>query len=358
MTRIKQAGVASEIAASRRRVNREWARYRELQTYMRDYYPEELEKVAKCRTGVYQLDEDDERPGTYRTYPKHSCHCMPWCMQCAGAERRRRVAALFETAQRCTPNGKPVELAHIVLAAGVDRIGGGDLQPMVKADPGRYFAVCHRYLTEVWGDGTGWYGSYQDFGEAGAGQMYAHMDLTLNRWAYKDGERKLAYQELQGGSKRMLMQKWFDTLHTEYGVRPLENTHMFWTSGWKPEQEYGRMANYQVRELYDVRKIRYDRPGKRVGWVSYRGEGSVTWKPVREAMFEMEVYAQRLGQWGREPEVQLHRGQGHMAKGKVAKTQAACGGAAARHRAGCTCSRCGDWHRAFVPELYEALVGV
>jgi hypothetical protein len=357
MTRVKRGAVAGVMHERRRRIVREWGKHRSLQRFLHDHAPLEWEKIRQCQTGYYRVEVDTLRDEeSFRVYTKGSCHQVPWCIMCTQQERNRRLRHLQTAFQMCTPAGKEARLAHIVQVAPCLPNGSGWGYDASKSLT-EFFEIVNEQLQWAYGDGIGWYGSYQDFGEKAFRKRHPHIDLTLNGYKLDEEPNETPRFQL----KRNGLDRWSDHLskivRRHYGplIGPLQDHHRSVRLGhyWVGFASYWRIANYQVRELVDLRKLTYNRDTKQVWWANYR-DGSRTEFTVNEFLAGLAEYQVRLGQWGHKPAQQLHRGMGHMAKRSIRKTMKAMDGHVTPHRRGCTCSECGDWQRVFLEESREA----
>jgi len=338
-----------EIHDRRTHIIREWGKHRSIQQYLADRCPNEWDAIRECKTGHYAIQEDGDEPGDYRVYPKHSCHKIPWCIMCVRDEEARRRGATRDLISLCTPANEEPRMAHMVLEAMVRNDDSTGWGVQASRDLPRFFQATHELLTELFGEGIGWKGSYQDFGERPFKKVNPHLDFTLNGYRIQEGQSiKLKPLNVKGNSGAdWLMRKQAEVLKRHFqDVVVTMPLHLGW---FVPPHRYEKALRYQLREMVNLTRFRYNRARQTMTWHPYNEE-PVTVLSVLEFEVGVAEYQARLGQWGYEPAQELHRGMGHMAKRSVRTTAKAIGGCLREHPKNCSCRDCGDWQRVFLDE--------
>ena len=346
---VRREGLRGEVHRQRQAAQREWARFPHLKRLLQDHAPSLWHEVRRCRMGNVRLWEDHNRGGLYRVQP-YACHVLPWCIQCVRAEHRRRVLQALNEFHRCTPAGHEPRFIHIVQTAPVYHDGhnfGPHSGWGVEASRNvpMFRRIVMEALEDAYGPGIGAIMSYQDFGERCFAKRHPHQDLTLNGWRLVDGRPDEVLRiDLQGAA----LQRWHDCIVR--GATRLRIDASIGKVDFQPmvvgAAAYQARLKYQTREMVDVRKIdNYDRTRQTLDWMAYD-------KPVRERfnvldfMAGLAEYQYRLGVFGADQPRQLHVSMGHMAKGRIHRTEKAMGGSDMPHARGCNCYACGEWDRA------------
>ncbi|MFO1534843.1 MAG: hypothetical protein ABR586_04195, partial [Thermoplasmatota archaeon] len=337
-------------------VKRRWEPYPDARAFLADRLPQVWDQVRVCRLGTFHTSEKTDDPDRVKVWSRR-CGMDPWCLECVHYQHWRRVQRTFERWAKCTPQGEQPRFSHIVITAPIyDAPESWGLK--ASRNPKAFMDVVWRVLTEIYGEGLGAHMSYQDHGEAGLARRHPHIDLTLNGWTVKDARvDELPYYELGGGGYDHFIdtiEKHANALHL--GARA---SSLYVGAIIEGFERYHKILGYQVRELLDLRKLRYDRTGSRVGWESYKEPYDTTWMPVRDWFLAFEEYCARLRVFNGESGRKLHYDYGHMAANHIRATQAATGGKPDPHPEDCPCSRCGDWRRVFLqggqPQDWHAL---
>jgi len=360
MPAVRREQVADEARSRRSKAHDAWDPHPSLQDLLRDHYPLEWEKIRFCRTGTQRADVDKRSPDRYRVYSKRSCGVRPWCIHCNDSAHKERIHAARERIEYCTPAGQDVRLIHIVQTFPHFASGEG-YGHLVYQDPNVAFEIMDEQLRWAFGDGIGWVGTFQAFGEEGPRQIHPHMDFTLNGYNVTDDVSLVKGLTLEGGgweawqaNLRKIAERHFPGKVGPETARWFYPTRGF-VRGWPA---YYRAIKYQTRELVDPRKIVYDRDAQTVNWWSYPKDGQperATTYPIHDWMAAVEAYRWRFRQW-QQGSLMLTRYYGHMSDRTWKGTAKVTGGKPSPHYDGCTCRDCGDWERAFIPEAGDALL--
>ena len=346
---VKAGGVESAIRQLKAQHQAERARHPNADRYLRDHLPEVAAKVAQCRTRA-RVARDRMRPNRYKVR-LYGCHVEPWCFACVREAKHRRANQALERFQRCTPVGFEPRFGHIVQTAQLTEDGDGwgtQASRLVKD----FSDTIWRVVSDFYGPGAGAFASYHHFGERGFGKIIPHIDLTINGYRLTDsGAQQTPTYPLQAGGYARWVKRTQDHAAARFlidpdGVQTNLNIQSFVVG---IPAYYGAIL-YQVRELVDVRKIAdYDRPRQLIYWSSYRENRRerMTVQQFKDALAE---YQSSVGAWGKMQARHLHRPYGHMADGKLKKTQQAMGGQLRDHRRNCPCSECSDWEVLFPGE--------
>jgi hypothetical protein len=338
-------------------VVRRWEPFPDARAFLADRVPYAWKDVRLCGTGGYKTAEQVASPDSIKVWP-YRCGNEPWCLECVNHQQWRRTQRVMERWAKCTPAGEQPRFCHIVITAPIyDAAPSWGLT--ASRNPRGFMDTVWRVLTELYGPGLGAHMSYQDFGEAGLARRHPHIDLTINGWTIQDGKvgelpnighgtvvnwtegpdpHGKTYDELVA-----TVERYANALHpgaqaSSIYVSPLMEGY----------SSYQQILSYQVRELVDLRKLRYDRTGQQVGWESYKEPYETTWMPIRDWFRAFEEYCARLNLFNEESGRKLHYDYGHMTSGRIRATQRATGGLPDPHPSGCPCSRCGEWRRVFL----------
>lgn len=338
---VRKEGISAEERRLRDVVAAYWRPHRDLQRFLGDHFPEEWEVVRRCGM-TFRHGRDRNRGGIWRVLPR-SCHAEPFCIRCSDMKRWGRVRAVQDRFLRCTPAGRQPRFVHVVQVAEVGRDGTG-WGVSASRNIRRFGEIVFKQLRWAYGNGIGCYMSYQDFGEKGFVKRWPHMDLTLNGWLLDtDGSGSLPYYDFEHGGRdrwRANFQRLGLTLDlaAEGG-----NVQVQGIAEGLPV--YVAALKYQLRELVDFRKLRYDRATQTVRWVSYKSSGKGTVYSIRDFLGGFFDYQLRLGQWRTKEQggQDLHSGYGHMSDRSVGATERALGGRRLNHGRQCSCSECRDW---------------
>lgn len=354
--RYRREHIVRSVQAMREQNRQDWRHYPTVLRYLEKFHPELRKKVGNCCMAPPKLYRTETRAGEFVKYGPKRCNIMPYCIPCVRARSAARVHGTFEKFQRCTPAGKPMRLRHIIQTAPIYhpghpkyRDGAPGWGVKASEDLTAFFQIVDKTLKEFFGDGIGWIGSYQDFGEQGFRKRHPHIDLTLNGWMLQDGEAvKTPTMDLKSKGRA----RWDEAIQERAMALDIEagrGNVLFlpWKQG---RREYYRVLKYQMREMVDLRKMVYNGPKRTVYWRDYktgRAGSAMLDLAFKEALQE---YRTRLGAWQKGgPE--LHRAYGHLNRKCLRKTQAIMGGAPTPHGRACPCSQCGDWDRVFPDDL-------
>lgn len=354
---VSREGLEDLVLQHKQAVLKDWGKHRRLQALLQDHFPGHWDSISRCRM-AYKPLESVQRPGYYKVAPLYACWQLPFCIRCVKAATHRRVMAALEKYHLCTPKGQPMRLTHIVQTAPIYEDGTGwgvEASRNVKA----FGDIVWGNLQEFYGQGIGAIMSYQDFGEQFFAKRHPHMDLTLNGWMLKDGTAaKTPVLGLKGGGRT----KWDQALVQRATRLRLDAARGSLAVSRVVEErpvQY-KILKYQMRELVNLRQVRYDRENQTVTWINYSQRGPPeTTLTVREFKAGLAEYQWRLKQWpqGDDEGMELHRAYGHIAKRSVRKTQKAMGGVPMPHDEECPCAECGDWERVFLDD-FDAQAGL
>ncbi len=354
MARVKRAGVAANVNDRRNAIIKEWGKHRSLQQYLADRCPNEWAEIRECKTGYYSVQEDNLQPGSHRVSAEQSCHQIPWCIMCVSDEESRRRRDTINLLHRCTPGNDEPLAGHFVLESMIRNDDGTGWGNQAANDLPRFFQATGELLEEIYGEGIGWKGSYQHFGERPFKKDNPHIDFTLNGWRLQDGKpvkvQRLNIRGKGGADDLMRIQKRVLSRH----FNDVEVTLPMHLGKFVPLDRYHNALKYQLREMVDLRQIRYSRQERKIWWIDYNTKRRLPYE-IPEFEAGIAAYQIRYGQWGYEPEQELHRGMGHMAKGNAKKTQTSMGGKERQHPRNCACKHCGDWQRVFIEEAMDAV---
>ncbi len=113
--------------------------------------------------------------------------------------------------------------------------------------------------------------------------------------------------------------------------------------GWPP-------IAYQIREIVDFRKIKYEPDAGTIWWHCYKD--NLRERLIVEQFTEgLEEYNDRLQVWKKGKRNILHRRYGFMADRKRKTTLQIMGGVPTPHEAHCNCARCESWGRVYGYEV-------
>jgi hypothetical protein len=344
---VERQDIPDEEHRRRGLVSKEWGRFRELQAFLSDHFPDKWENIQRCglRFKVY---ESIQRPGLYKLVA-FSCHELPFCIQCTRMETARRVNSTLDNFNRCTPGTEEPRFTHIVQTAPIYEDGTGWGNQACRNLP-KFAKIVWDTLAESYGEGIGAVLSYQDFGERCFAKRHPHIDLTLNGWKLEDGKpAPTPIYDLKGHGRA----RWDQAVVKRALALNLEaergNVHITPTiEGYRP---YYKILRYQMRELVDLRKITYSRTQGKVWWMSYKDNSQQEFT-VEEFLAGLTEYQARLQAWMKGGQ-SLHRAFGHLAKRSIGKTEDAMGGGPIPHGEECPCSECGDWERVYLDEVDE-----
>jgi hypothetical protein len=344
---VKHEGITSEMHRRRDRVSREWGRFRELQSFLADHFPDPWERIQTCGLR-FKTYESRDRPGFYKLVP-FSCHEVPYCIQCTRMETARRVASTLDNFNRCTPKGKQPRFVHVVQTAPIYEDGTGWGNQASRNVP-KFNRIVWDTLTQHLGEGIGAVQSYQDFGERCFAKRHPHLDLTVNGWMLSGGKPAVTPTLDLAGQGRA---RWDQAIVQRALALNLEaergNLHV--TPVIEGHRSYYSVLRYQMRELVDLRKLSYSRREGRVWWMSYKDSSRQAFT-VQDFLSGLAEYQARLQVW-MEGGPSLHRAFGHMAKRSIGKTEDAMEGGPIPHGQDCPCSQCGDWDRVFLDEVED-----
>ncbi|MFO1532833.1 MAG: hypothetical protein ABR562_03910 [Thermoplasmatota archaeon] len=360
------------IANYRAAVVQRWDRYEDARQYLADHRPKIWAKVRSCGLHNFVTQAQPSDPDHIKFWAKR-CDQIPWCLECVNHQHFRRRHRVFDRWAACTPAGQEPRFSHIVITAPIyakrcpacdpgdtdDRpdpncqscLGRGNGTSAhswgleASGNPRAFKEVVWRTLLEMYGEGLGAHMTYQDHGEAGLARRHPHIDLTINGYTVNGGRVDvLPYFDFTEDRERVvrIVEKHAQALRL--GARATSFYIGQVVEGYAP---YAKILAYQVREMIDLRKLRYDRDQQLVGWESYREGHETTWMRSRDWSSAYEEYCARLRihMGGNNS---LHSDHGHMKGKAIASTRRVTGGRPEPHREGCPCSKCGDWHRIFL----------
>ncbi len=342
---VLREGINDAIREARRRTIDTWRPFTSLKRFIARYRPEDWREIQSCRMN-YRVYEAQERPGFYKIAP-YVCKRIPWCISCVQYERWRRATATLEKFYLCTPGGREPRFIHIVQTAPTGFEGAwGDVA--CRDVPG-FARVVWRALQDLYGRGIGAVMSYHDFGERGLAQVHPHMDLTLNGWMLMgDGPEMTPRFELKGGG----VARWHDAV-----TRRAQSLRLGATAGnvsvTRPitgAEAYYRILKYQMREIFDVRKLLYRPDEGAVYWCSYRDNRRERFA-VADFLRLFDAYSWRLGLYEAGGRERLHRSFGHLSKRGFRRSAQAFGGQVPPHGSRCPCAGCGDWNRVVLDDV-------
>lgn len=345
----KREGVEAAIRKNRQRARYERDRHLDVLRFCGHYAPGLAVKLRGCRE-AWKTYESVERPGYYKVTP-YACHQVPWCIACTQVHEYQRTRQALDRLWRCTPGGEAPRLMHIVQTAPLtEEMEGWGWQ--ASRDPALFSKIVYDTLAEFFGDGIGAVLSYQDFGEQGFQKRHPHIDLTLSGWRLDDDKAvKVKSIDLKAAGYA----KWQQAVQGRAAVFDLQawpgNTNF---GRWKTGTSYQRILKYQLRELVDLRKMRYD-PGRGlVYWTNYKNNVQTRMR-VADFKAGLEEYGWRLGQWRHDGEERrsLHHWYGHLSDRNRNRTQRLVGGKPYPHAKNCTCTECGEWQRVFLADEEE-----
>lgn len=347
MSRIwKEAGLPAAIREKRALVKRFWEKREHQVKFLKDHSPLEAEKIRWCSTR-FRKREDHNRPGHYSLWPVR-CHQLPWCIICAQMEEWRRVQPAMDTFALATPAGQQIRHAHIVQTAPVYDDGTGWGMHASK-DLTTFLHIVWETLQTAYGDGLGALMSYQDFGEECFAKRHPHADLSLNGWAVVDGKPRRLDEYSVKGNGRAKWDQWI-----------VEAARHVWPDAKRGNVKIQKFKEgipslhdtlkYQMREMVDLRKLRYSREKKAVYWENH-DTGAQTKMPVLDFLAGLAEYEYRLGAWQKKNRQALHRRFGIMGDRLLDETAEAIGGKTIPHGKDCLCSECVEWDVAILENV-------
>jgi len=343
MSRIlRREGVRGEIAERRLWVSNYWRRFPSVKRFVADWFRAEWEAIQRCRF-EYRVYESKDNPGKFKVTPK-CCWKVPFCLTCTKVRASRRTLGALDRFSRATPKGQPMQFVHIVLSAPLTEDGQG-WGAKAHQDIPKFAKVTRRVLEDIYGEGLGGVMSYQDFGERPFHKIHPHMDLTLAARRLVDG-KMMALRPLNLKVERATIDA-----HTANRARAFQidarKGDIDFSRVIHGAQEYYPVLKYQMRELFDLRKVEYKRREGKVEWKNYKDVRREAYR-ADEFVTGFESYARRLGLYGYEgTPVELHRYSGYMSKGSLRETEAMVEGSSIPHGRGCPCSECEDWELRF-----------
>ncbi|MCA1812220.1 MAG: hypothetical protein ABR562_01400 [Thermoplasmatota archaeon] len=208
--------------------------------------------------------------------------------------------------------------------------------------------------------------SYQDHGEAGLARRHPHIDLTLNGYRVQDGKVSVVEdEEFHRYSRDFSLGRGEDYARAveivETNAQALrlgaKATSIYVGTPLESYARYHKILSYQLREMIDLRKLRYNAEQRLVGWESYKEPYETTWLGIQDWEAAYAEYSWRLKLFesapmradGKRKSARiLHRSFGHMADGEIGRTQRATRGTPEAHPDNCGCRKCGEWQRVFI----------
>lgn len=353
MAKLRMQQVAWEIQDARRRIRKKWYKHPTLMRFLEDHCPGEWEDIKQCKAGFYRTDRDNLSEDAFRAYSTHACHKVPWCIVCTEDEARRRVRAVRRSFVRCTPLGQEPRLNHVVVKAMIRKDGTG-WGNQARKDIDSFYNGAHELMRWAYGERVGWYGAYHDIGnEQALRKGNPHIDLCVNGWTMGDdgAAAQVKDYDVTGKGHERFCRKQEQVFYKRFGLDVVvTNLHFDW---FRPGiANRLRLLQYQHREIVDVTKVRYNREAQKVYWVNEKDASRVEFKPI-ELLASIAEYGVRLGQWGYEPERELHRAMGAMSKGNIRQTQKAMGSVEEKHPTNCACHDCGEWERVWLDGVQD-----
>lgn len=340
---VRFVGLAGHQRKVRDAANRQRDRYPDVLRFLRDFLPEEYERVMAC-DAAGRIWRDEEAGDRWKTTP-NACWRIPWCIPCTQRRGLQRTLNAMDKFHRCTPEGQHPRFLFITQTAPITEDGYG-WGVQASHDHQGFSKLVWDTAREILGPGIGAVSTYQDFGERAFGKRHPHIHMTVNAWRLgTDGPDRVAwpFRDGQGEWKRVAGEKAmrYDVeapkWSTNVDARPI-------ITGAAP---FFKILGYQLRELVDLRKFEYSRQRNVVYWTNYR-ENRRERIPVKRFLGGLRDYQSRLGYWHGSPSQQLHREKGHMARSQITRTMRAMNGRPQRHRDACTCNECGTWRREYV----------
>lgn len=353
---VRRAGLPDLQRARYQQSAKEWDAHPDLKLFLQDFFPGRWSGIQLCGR---RFVESRAASGDDRWKIRHlGCHELPYCIVCVKLEGNRRVAKTMDKFRACTPKGFQPSFFHVVQTAPSPMAGEPDgrylpaTQPWAHAalDDAEWFSqIVYDTAADHMGGELGVVASFQAFGERGPAHSHPHIDFTINGWSLRDGAPvKTPRPELEGNGRR----KWDRSLAQLASKRvPGAGRGNLWVGKRVVGvAAYWAQMRYQMREMMDFRKLRYNRDASIVGWVDYN-TGHVTRMTARDFLQAFIGYQEKFGSWSRNDRQTMHRRYGHLADRNVGATSAKMGGEVPKHRSNCICSECSDWERAGVVEV-------
>lgn len=336
---VRREGLKGLVARARGRVQDEWARHATVPDLLRDYFPEEWEKVRGCRAHYRRKQRADE--GSEFTATPRSCWRYPYCPLCTRVDNWNRAVKGLEAFFRVTPRGQPVAVYHWVVTAALTQ-DGQSWGVRARGDVDAFFRAMAGAFREVLGDGCGMVMSYQDFGERPFTKPHPHMDVVVNGYRVRDsGAVAMARPELKGGGYDRVagvFQKFARSLDLGAAV-PNVNVK----GPYEGVDVALKKLKYSLRHMVDFGKYEYRRGAQMVYHGSYHDE-RVDRVEAPNFVRWFDEYCDRFGQYrGRKGRVELHRRFGHLGDRRIKATRALVGGEVPDHPAACRCRECVEW---------------
>lgn len=351
-----ESGIPIEARKRRERHEALWGRHPDAKRLIREWVAADRPglgvALAECRRS-YSVEKSVSAADKFALRSRSSCRWLPWCIPCTRAAVWGRVRRVEDAFSRCTPPGEKVRCCHMVFSAPLTP-GGEGWGATAMRKLGGFFSAVYDTVKDVFGAGVGGWASYQDFGEVPFTKKAPHVDLTLNGWMVEGGVLvRVRELDIARGEKQRLNEA-YARRATKFGFDLADRPGNSWVG---PVREglsavRGTVA-YQVRELVDLRKVRYPEGSRRVGWENYK-DGSVDWLPDDRFCGWYREYEDRVRP---HESNHVHRGFGFMAgrlRGRVARLGFR--DEAVAHEAGCACRECDDWERVVeAGSLYPGL---
>lgn len=335
-----ESGIEVEARKRRDLHASRWAAHGDAKRFFRDWIgPSDAGlavALADCRRG-YRPYRSKAAPDKYKLVAR-SCKEVPWCIPCTQAKNFQRARQVEELVGRFTPDGEKPRWIHCVFRAQLmDDLQGWGME--ARKDPGRFLRVVRASLDDFFGPGLGGYASYQDFGERPFSKPLPHWDLLLNGWRIDNGAILPLREADWTGGDRDRLNAAYDGRVLTYGMDAKPGNS--WIGRVKIGFGAGRgELAYSVREMVDLRKLRYEEGLGRLGWVHYR-DGSVDWTRAEFFRPWYGEYQERV-----RPEVPnvVHRPFGYM-WGMKSRRRRELGfiDEVPEHGGGCACRDCDDW---------------
>lgn len=325
---------------------RAWEEATNQRRYLRDHHPDAWERMKICRTVITARDTQYGP-----RVEAEGCEEPTWCPACADVATMKRVAKAIGRIWTTTPVGKAPRLQRWVISANLEEEGASWGVKALKRR--RAFRDAFWRFIERWhGPGCGGIVSYHDFGERGVAKFSPHIDATISARRIVDGQviempvtntRNGSIVDISGGRKQKAMKMMLEEIEADFG--PAEGRIDIYT---RPVEEQNRIAlsttwfvlKYQLRQLFDVRKVIYIRRG------ADASQSTVTWDSGKEQFLnatlpiqEFEARAQDHLKRTKGPD-RCTWHMGHMSDDEIADAATACGRVHKEHGKKCRCRKC------------------